>query len=134
MANAFLAWQQVMAINNFLTLASRVISSAEFRSSVTVQSLAQRAAQLGKLVESIEQGYQNLARRRFCITQKGYIGWVSDAAREGDDVAMFYGTRILFTLRREDRGFRLISDCYLQGLMGGEPAKSARTAEDIRII
>ena len=115
-------------------LASRVISNADARSSVTIQSLIQYAAQLGKQVEPFEQSQQHLPRRRFCITQKGYIGWVSEAAREGDDVAMFYGTRILFTLRREDRGFRLISDCYLQGLMGGEPAKSARTAENIRII
>ena len=69
-------------------------------------------------------GFESTTARHFCITEKGYIGWVSAAAREGDDVAMLYGTRYLFMLSRGDGAFRLIGDFYLQGLMRGEAAKS----------
>ncbi len=60
--------------------------------------------------------------RHFSIPGKGYMGWVQAAAREGDIVATFYGTRMLFVLRREGHGYRLLSDCYLQGFMEGETA------------
>lgn len=56
------------------------------------------------------------------------------AAREGDDVVMFYGAWVLYTLQRVDGDFKLVSDCYLQGLSTGEAAELAFPAEDIRII
>ena len=62
------------------------------------------------------------------------MGWVSLAAREGDEVATFYGTRILYTLRREDKGFRLMGDCCLQGLMEGEAARLDCAEVDVRIV
>ena len=75
------------------------------------------------------------AGRRFCVTEKGYIGWVSLAAREGDEVAAFRGTRILFTLRSGEGGKRLTGDCYLQGLMEGESLRmSEMKEEDIVIV
>lgn len=60
------------------------------------------------------------AGRRFCITERGYMGWVSLAAQEGDEIASLAGTNILFTLRRGETGFYLMGDCYLQDLMEGE--------------
>ena len=73
--------------------------------------------------------------KRFCITAKGYIGWVSPAAQEGDMVAAFWGTRILFTLRPVEGGYRLTGDCYLQGLMEGEGLKMSEIEdEDIVIV
>jgi len=60
--------------------------------------------------------------RHFSIPEKGYIGWVQAAACEGDIVATYYGTRMLFVLMREGHGYRLLSDCYLQGSMEGEAA------------
>ena len=74
------------------------------------------------------------AARRFCVTQKGYIGWVSLAAQEGDDVVAFLGTRILFTLRQGEAGSKLTGDCYLQGLMEGEPLKMREIKEEDIVI
>ena len=75
--------------------------------------------------------------RRFCITERGYMGWVCLSAREGDEVVALCGTRILYTIRREDegvmredKGVRLTGDCYLQGLMNG----GWTPKEEIRII
>ena len=74
------------------------------------------------------------AARRFCVTQKGYIGWVSLAAQEGDDVVAFSGTRILFTSRQGEAGSKLTGDCYLQGLMEGEPLKMCEIKEEDIVI
>ena len=74
------------------------------------------------------------AARRFCVTQKGYIGWVSLAAQEGDEVVALSGTRILFTLRQGEAGSRLTGDCYLQGLMEGEPLKMGEIKEEDIVI
>ena len=75
------------------------------------------------------------AGRRFCITERGYMGWVSLAAQEGDEIASLAGTNILFTLRRGETGFYLMGDCYLQGLMEGEAYTLEGLKEEyIRII
>ncbi|KAL8923020.1 MAG: hypothetical protein Q9208_004832 [Pyrenodesmia sp. 3 TL-2023] len=63
------------------------------------------------------------AGRCFCVTEKGYIGWISEAAKEGDVVVALWGTRLLFTLQPIEGGYRLTGDCYLQGLMEGEALK-----------
>ncbi len=70
----------------------------------------------------------------FRIPDKGYISWVQAAAREGDIVATFYGTRMLFVLRTEGHRYKLLSDCYLQGFMEGEAAMMKDSEEtDYRI-
>ncbi|KAL2043493.1 hypothetical protein N7G274_003800 [Stereocaulon virgatum] len=103
--------------------------------SIDRSSLISRCAPLPKKAESFEQAFgRYCGGRRFCVTEQGYMGWVSLAAREGDEVATFYGTRLLHTLRRESRGFRLTGDCYLQGLMEGEAATLDCPEADIRII
>ena len=67
-------------------------------------SFRARLLQLTDECKPFEQAFgQYTICRRFCITEQGYIGWVSLAAREGDEVATFFGTRILFSLRRENQ-------------------------------
>ena len=76
--------------------------------------------------------------RRLCFTENGYIAWVSHDVKEGDEVVFIYGSRVPFILRSPDadRDFetnatedplkpvrRLLGDCYVQGLMNGEPIK-----------
>ena len=87
---------------------------------VDPKNLVPHLTQLSKEAEPFERDFEAYAwGRRFCITEKGYMGWVCLAAREGDEVAALCGTRILFTFRQEDTGVRLIGDCYLQELMNG---------------
>ena len=77
------------------------------------------------------------AGRRFCLTERGFMGWVSLAAEEGDEIVALAGTNILFSLRGpgQKTGFCLKGDCYLQGLMTGEPYTMEGVEEGwIRII
>ena len=60
------------------------------------------------------------AGRCFSVTEKGYIGWHTLAAQEGDVVAAFGGIRLLFTLRPVGCAYGLTGDCFLQDLMEGE--------------
>ena len=78
------------------------------------QVLTQRVHQLRKEAIPFQQGLKLQGGRRFCITERGYIGWVTEAAREGDDVAMFYGARVLYALRRVDGGFKLVASVGLR--------------------
>ncbi len=76
--------------------------------------------------------------RRLCFTENSHIAWVSRDVREGDEVAFIYGSRVPFILRSLDADHDLdnnatedpltpkrlmVGDCYVQGLMHGEPIK-----------
>ena len=67
--------------------------------------------------------------RRLCRTSGGSLGVVPSGAREGDIVAVLWGSRNLAILRpvparfggdSEDTGFEFVGSCYLQGAMLGE--------------
>lgn len=114
-----------------------------------------QAEQLSNQLEYLEQrrqafqdyeGHIDMARwgRRLCFTETGYIGWVSHDVREGDEVAFVYGGPALFILRSPDDDHdveanatedplnpkrRLLEDCYMQGLMNGEPVKMQNIPE-----
>lgn len=65
--------------------------------------------------------------RNYCITRKGYVGWVPEEAEVGDEVCMLDGSRLPFLLRwkaeKENKegepGYELLGDVYLHGLMTG---------------
>jgi len=64
---------------------------------------------------------KNLANRRFCATSKGYLGWLCDAGEAGDIVCIFAGSNVPYLLRPDDDGYyKLIGECYIQGIMYGE--------------
>ena len=58
--------------------------------------------------------------RQFALTQRGRMGWVPVAARMGDDVGLFAGCRIPFVLRTVEKGYKLMGDAYVHGVMYGE--------------
>jgi hypothetical protein len=78
------------------------------------------------------------AGRRFCRTERGYLGWIHPDAGVGDKVVALRGTRILFVTRPaagegadrpqgdEPEGIKstseiLVGAAWLYGLMNGEP-------------
>jgi len=65
------------------------------------------------------------------FTTKGYIGYGSFYARQGDHCVIFQGGFAPFIVRsgREDRLTRLISECYIHGIMKGEVAPKVRAGE-----
>lgn len=86
------------------------------------------------------------ALRRFVITEKGYMGWVSECSQSGDTIVLLSGGRVPYVLRAEEEqvpppeqalsaasdddceegeaaschSFRFIGDAYIHGIMQGE--------------
>jgi hypothetical protein len=59
--------------------------------------------------------------RRFCRTDTGHLGWVPVGSEEGDSVCLLFGGDVLYVLRLDGKDhYRLIGECYLEGLMNGE--------------
>jgi hypothetical protein len=84
------------------------------------QRPAEEIFQLAVKSVRFEQAFSRfLAGRRFCISHKGYIGWVHSACRPGDQICVFEGCRVLFAIRPQGDGYQLLGDCYLHGLMDG---------------
>jgi hypothetical protein len=59
-------------------------------------------------------------RRRFCITSEGRYAWVPELAECGDEVCIVSGARIPFVVRRCQGNYRLVGECWVQGIMEGE--------------
>ncbi|KAK0644474.1 heterokaryon incompatibility protein-domain-containing protein [Cercophora newfieldiana] len=77
--------------------------------------------------------------RKFCVTEKGYLGWVPDDAKVGDEIVALKGTRLLFVARDEGKRQEgsstaglggekgkvrlLVGAAWFYGLMRGEPGE-----------
>ena len=60
--------------------------------------------------------------RKFCVTEKGQIGWVPIEAQQGDVICVFEGARLPYVLRRTADGdaHTIIGHCFIHGIMFGE--------------
>jgi hypothetical protein len=67
-------------------------------------------------------------RRRFCVTGEGRYAWVPELAECGDEVHIVNGAKIPFVMRLAEGRYRLIGECWVQGIMEGE----ALTLEDFQ--
>ncbi|GJN74097.1 HET domain-containingprotein [Purpureocillium lilacinum] len=68
--------------------------------------------------------------RRFGVTAGGRYVMGPDAMREGDVVAVLYGGRTPFVLRKMEGGdgeggWSLVGECYVHGIMNGEALRDA---------
>lgn len=92
--------------------------------------------------------------RRFFVTENGYMGLAPPHAEVGDMICVFYGGPMLYILREtgkdshktlfhqlggrkegiSDESYRLIGDCYVHGLMGGESAEWGVPGQQLRIV
>ena len=61
-----------------------------------------------------------LYRAAFCFTTKNYVGLVPSAAIEGDSICLVHGGQVPFILRRDGQSYRLVGECYIDGIMHGE--------------
>ena len=64
-------------------------------------------------------------KRRFCVTKRGYFGFVPETTEIGDSLGVVCGAPIPFVLRAVDGQssegcYELIGDCYVHGLMYGQ--------------
>lgn len=58
--------------------------------------------------------------RRLAVTECGYIGVMSRVAQRGDMVALILGCSCPLLLRPHGDTFRIVAECYVQGVMQGE--------------
>ena len=65
--------------------------------------------------------------RRLIITSHGYVGWAIHKAQKWDAVFILQGCTVPVILRkREEGGYYVIGDAYVQGVMMGEAVKGAK--------
>jgi hypothetical protein len=58
--------------------------------------------------------------RKFLITKTGSIGLAPPEAKPGDNVAVLVGAPTPHVLRKQGDHYKLIGECYVHGIMGGE--------------
>lgn len=59
--------------------------------------------------------------RKFCWTEKGYMGIVPAATQESDEICVLYGGLVLYVLRKLPSGqYYFVGESYVHGLMDGE--------------
>jgi hypothetical protein len=60
--------------------------------------------------------------RRFFVSEKGYLGLCPAESRTGDRIAVMVDSHVPFVLRSEEKGFSVVGETHVQGLMDGEVA------------
>ncbi|KAL9017151.1 MAG: hypothetical protein Q9185_005508 [Variospora sp. 1 TL-2023] len=74
-----------------------------------------------KIDQAFRNDFLHIARnRKFCITKKRYMGWCPFDAKPGDRICLLFGGQTPYVVRRQGRGYRLIGEAYLHGVMDGE--------------
>lgn len=80
----------------------------------------------------------NCSGRQLCITNRGYLGYVSSESQIGDKICILFGSAAPYILRKSKEGFfMLVGECYIHGIMDGEAMKELDIeglSQDIQLI
>ncbi|KAK7425538.1 hypothetical protein QQZ08_007979 [Neonectria magnoliae] len=98
-------------------------SSSSFSSSTVASRLSQEMSLAAKSKSNGSLLGDNLKGWKFVTTEERRCGLVPNSVQQGDEVVMFCGGEVPFTLREclERKGtYRLIGECYVSGIMQGE--------------
>ncbi|KAK5661163.1 hypothetical protein OQA88_11054 [Cercophora sp. LCS_1] len=68
-------------------------------------------------------------KKRFFATKSGFLGLAFPNVCAGDFVVVFPGLKVPLVLRRDEWGYRIVSDAYVQGVMDGELHQAAKGGE-----
>ncbi|KAH8893672.1 HET-domain-containing protein [Thozetella sp. PMI_491] len=75
-----------------------------------------------------------MKNRRLGVTRLGYLGLFPMSTEPGDVVSLLAGCHVPFVLRSTvGRGYRLVGECYVHGVMNGEVMKDETDLTSIRI-
>ena len=74
-----------------------------------------------------ETASQCQACMHLCTTQNGFLGCAPITVQKGDIICVFLGSHVPFILRAHENSgsYRLISECYIHGIMQGEAMHAA---------
>ncbi|KAG4425966.1 hypothetical protein IFR04_000910 [Cadophora malorum] len=64
--------------------------------------------------------FRDMFHRRLLTTRKGYVGLAHAQSEIGDMICVLEGCTVPMILRPCNRGFRLVGDAYVHGVMNGE--------------
>ena len=67
--------------------------------------------------------------RQFCVTKRGYIGWVPNASEKGDRICLLTGGQVPYVVRphKKKKGdWTFLGEAYVHGLMKGEAMKDGK--------
>lgn len=96
----------------------RIDSDWENQASLPEQDILQQL--------SIQRRFRQIATgRRFLKTESGRMGWVPERAIVGDLVSVLCGSAVPVLLRSCEDAFRVIGQCYVEGIMDGEAVEAA---------
>jgi hypothetical protein len=76
--------------------------------------------QYAKSINSVTAG------RRFCATERQYLGWVPGDAAPGDIICILLGAETPYILRPDENDskyYKLVGETYIHGIMQGEALK-----------
>ena len=128
MREAYLAATKFWRIRHSYIVEKRYAEQEWKKVSKDFDSLVQRGVPFVMAVLSGE-----LVHRKFCVTQRGHMGQVPVEAHPGDCIALLYGSHTPFVLRRRGNAWQVVADCYIHGIMNGEPLDTRPEATWIRL-
>ncbi len=70
--------------------------------------------------------------KRFFITQDGRMGIGPEFMKENDDIVILFGAKVPFLVRRLGSRYSLIGECYVAGMMNGEPIEQWKSSGGAR--
>ncbi|KAI0913655.1 heterokaryon incompatibility protein-domain-containing protein [Ustulina deusta] len=70
--------------------------------------------------------------KRFFITQDGRMGIGPEFMKENDDIVILFGAKVPFLVRRLGSRYSLIGECYVAGMMNGEPIERWKSSGGAR--
>ncbi|KAL8993763.1 MAG: hypothetical protein Q9169_006109, partial [Polycauliona sp. 2 TL-2023] len=74
-----------------------------------------------RINQAFRYDFLRVARnRKFCITQKRYMGWCPFNTEPGDRICILFGGQTPYVVRKEGAGYRLLGEAYIHGVMHGE--------------
>ncbi|KNG86301.1 hypothetical protein ANOM_005935 [Aspergillus nomiae NRRL 13137] len=131
--------QQTTAVKQRLPIGDFDMDSEE------AHALSERIDYLNDIWAAESQAYNAIASRFAdifspavaCGTDMQKVGIVPANTHEGDRIALFHGSRVPFIIRETDPldgHYRVIGECYIDGLMHGEYMDLSGPWRDIKLV
>jgi hypothetical protein len=79
-------------------------------------------------------GWARMLGERVCITSGGRVAAVNEMSRPGDEIMVFDGCNMPFSVRQEGESYRLIASAYVNGIMYGEAREGDVEWTDVHIV
>jgi hypothetical protein len=96
----------------------------------------QEVRKLMQQIENVRWLCGGDARRKFCVTEKCFIGMVPTITRPGDVVCLIFGSAVPMIMRKCSSGdsYQLVGEAYVHGIMDGEGVGTDFIAQDFHIV